>query len=298
MSFRLNTKEPVAVGLKRLVLAEIDSAAKQLGSVNQRDPGRAIHAARVSIKKIRCVIRLVRPELGHAFEKHDRRLRDLGRELSAIRDSAAVVDTLDSLSVGTGGKSSKKAGLRHQLVKQEHHIEHASSTRQTMARVADTLRAFGEKVEARPLDNFGFAALARGLCTGFRAARGAMKGAIHHPSPDNYHYWRKKVKNHWYDLQLVEGYWNDAMRKRARILSELESLLGHYHDLSIFQIRLTMQAKAENSGDTSTLLGRAADSQRKLRARALLLGHRLFDEAPAHFGQNVSELGPRREVQR
>jgi len=128
-----------------------------------------------------------------------------------------------------------------------------------------------------------------------------MKAAIHDPTPDNYHYWRKKVKNHWYDLHLVESYWNDAMRKRARTLSELESLLGHYHDLTIFQIRLkTMEAKGENSGDTSTLVARAADSQRKLRARALLVGHRLFDETPEHFAQDVSELwsGPRREVQR
>jgi CHAD domain-containing protein len=301
MSFRLSIKESVSEGLKRLVLGEIDSAAKQLDSVNQRDPGRAIHAARVSIKKIRSVIRLVRHDLGHAFKKRDRRLRDLGRELAAIRDSAALVNTIDSLSVGAGGSSAKKAGLvlRRQLMKQKRRIEHASGTRRTMAKVADTLRAFGEKVEARPLDSLGFAAVARGLCNGFGAAREAMNAAIHRPSAQNYHQWRKRVKNHWYDLQLVERYWNDAMRTRARTLSELQARLGDYHDLTLFQIRLkSMRAKAENSGDTSILLARAADSQKKLRARCLLLGHRLFDEAPEEFAQDVSELGPRREADR
>jgi CHAD domain-containing protein len=89
MSYRLNEHETMSDGIKRVVLEQIDKALGQLQSTNgSRDD--AIHDARVCLKKIRAVLRLVQAELdGGIFRQEDVSYRDAGR-----RRRPAIVRTL------------------------------------------------------------------------------------------------------------------------------------------------------------------------------------------------------------
>src|SRR4029450_6222597 len=97
MAYRLKDTESFAKGVKRIVLEQIDEALANLKpTVKNKD--KAVHDARVSIKKIRAVLRLIRDPMGEKlFKKEDSYYRDVGRKLSKVRDSAAMLEIINKL---------------------------------------------------------------------------------------------------------------------------------------------------------------------------------------------------------
>ena len=79
MSYRLKENEGFSEGIKRIVLEQLDEALANLKPA-VRNKDEAIHDARVSIKKIRAVLRLIRDSLGKKiFEEEDIAYRDAAR---------------------------------------------------------------------------------------------------------------------------------------------------------------------------------------------------------------------------
>src|SRR5438270_8288086 len=89
MPYRLKKKEPAAEGVKRIAAEQIDHASGQLAQ--DGDPEKAIHEARKSVKKTRALLRLAE------YDAEDKRLRNIGRALSEIRDAAAMIQVFDAL---------------------------------------------------------------------------------------------------------------------------------------------------------------------------------------------------------
>jgi hypothetical protein len=59
-------------------------------------------------------------------------------------------------------------------------------------------------VKKWPIATDGFAALEPGFEMTFRKGRTAFALAQKRPGPKNYHDWRKRVKDHWYHVRLME----------------------------------------------------------------------------------------------
>src|SRR5579864_4999680 len=95
MAYHLKLDESVPAALKRVVAEEIDSAVDQLTGKGDSDRDEAIHEARKSVKKVRGVLRLMRPQLGRTFTVENTHFRDIGRQLSAFRDAGAMLETFD-----------------------------------------------------------------------------------------------------------------------------------------------------------------------------------------------------------
>ena len=85
MSYRLEDREGVADGIRRIVAEELDDAIAGLRTGEDRDT--AIHEARKSLKKARSALRLARTDLrrGHA---QDRERRHARREPPPVRAPA------------------------------------------------------------------------------------------------------------------------------------------------------------------------------------------------------------------
>jgi hypothetical protein len=110
-----------------------------------------------------------------------------------------------------------------------------------------------------------------------------------HANPDDsaFHMWRRRVKDHWYHIRLLEGINAKALR-RARRLKRLETWLGDDHNLVL--LRTTMLNEAAQFGrdrTTALVLGCIATHQATLRRRALRLGHRLFARRSKVFRRSV-----------
>jgi len=97
MAYRLKSKESVPEGIKRIVKEEFDAGLQQLNGKSRPNRDQAVHEARKSVKKIRAVLRLMRPELNGAYDAQIDKLRTVGRKLSEFRDAGAIVDTFDAL---------------------------------------------------------------------------------------------------------------------------------------------------------------------------------------------------------
>ncbi len=292
MAYRLKAGESIPEGIRRVVLEEIDSAAGQLGR-KSGNRGEAIHEARKSIKKIRGALRLVQPELGRIYKRENTRLRDLGHKLSEIRDAEAIIEVFDDLvakyndELQRNGLASIRVGLR----KSKSEIEQAVNLDETALRGISTLRAARKRVPSWPLKADGFTAIEGGLRNRYRRGRQAMATAKKDPTPENFHEWRKRVKDHWYHVRLLESLWTEVMQAHEESLKKLETWLGDDHNLTVLCGKLRDNPDNYGSAEEVRLsLALAAQYQKELREKAQSLGQRIYEEKPRQFARNMSKL--------
>ena len=77
---------------------EIDAALGELTGDHRGARDEAVHEARKSLKKVRAVLRLVRPVVGEkGYRRENTCFRDAGRPLSVARDAQILVQTVEQL---------------------------------------------------------------------------------------------------------------------------------------------------------------------------------------------------------
>jgi hypothetical protein len=96
MPYRLRSNEFVQKGIRCIVGEQIDRA---IGELHDPDlaPCEAIHQVRKRCKKVRAVLKLVRPAIGSCYSKENACYRDAARALSNVRDAQAMIETYDRL---------------------------------------------------------------------------------------------------------------------------------------------------------------------------------------------------------
>jgi CHAD domain-containing protein len=282
MAYRLKADESVPEGIKRIVKEEFDSALGQLSGNSRGNVAVSIHEARKSVKKIRAVLRLIRAELAGDYQSENRRLQAVGRKLSELRDAGVMVETLDKVKAKyhdqIGGHSLDL--IRRGIVARKKQAEKQAKTGKLFAQLAGTLRGCAKRVNKWRLHTDGFAAIAPGLEESFRRARKAMAQARKHPQPENYHQWRKRVKDHWYHVRLLKDLPSDAIRVEEKSLKRLDTLLGDDHNLVVLRENITAEP----------LPGLIDKFQNELRASALSLGERIYEERPRQFTTRMKHL--------
>jgi CHAD domain-containing protein len=293
VAYRLQSGESVREGLRRIAREELSSGAGGLRHAKARQRDEAIHEARKSIKKVRALLRLMRGELGALYSIENRRLRDVSRRLSVYRDGTVMIETLDQL--GEHRKDDRSApalaAIRGVLIENQRRQRRGSRMANAMRRAGEALRAASARVSRWRLVMDGPVALAPGMETAYRRGRAAMAAVRRHPQPEHCHEWRKRVKDHWYHLRLLETRWNAATRAREKSLKELETWLGEHHNLEVLSARLAAEAaggrKPKEAGLCRDLIG---ELQRELRHKALALGQRLYSETPELFRKQLAQL--------
>jgi hypothetical protein len=94
MGFELNENESLKNGLRRIANELIEDSRKSLAEPGD-DIDAHVHNARKNMKKLRAVLRLVRPAVGNKVYRRDTiTFRDLGRELAGSRESFVAQQSL------------------------------------------------------------------------------------------------------------------------------------------------------------------------------------------------------------
>src|SRR5216683_2066314 len=106
MAFEFNPRNPIPAEVHHLMAFQIGRIETHLHS--RDDLEKRVHDVRKRIKETRALLRLVRPELGSQFDVENTWYRDAGRELSASRDSAALVGAIEKLRVHTTDRSARR----------------------------------------------------------------------------------------------------------------------------------------------------------------------------------------------
>ncbi len=160
-----------------------------------------------------------------------------------------------------------------------------------MRDAAARLLTLRKRVPQWPLSSDGFEALAGGLKDSYSRGRKAMAAARKKDSPELYHEWRKRTKDHWYHVRLLESLWTDVMEARESNLHDLETWLGDDHNLIVLQQQLDRATGAFGDEREKKLFKALAKERRnELRENSFIAGRRLFEEKPKQFIRRMSKL--------
>jgi CHAD domain-containing protein len=293
MAYRLKLGESIPEGIRRVVREEMESAAGQLSGRGTANRDKAIHEARKSVKKVRGALRLLRPELGDTFRAENTRMRDVGRKLSDFRDAGAILEIFDALQTKYSGELGKHtlASIRTGLAARKEQAEKQAKIEQALTRVAGTLGRASKRINTWPLAADGFAAIAPGLEETFREGRKALARVRKHPRAENYHQWRKRVKDHWYHIRLLENLWTDTTRSYEKSLKDLETWLGEDHNLVVLREKVKAEPAFYGPAGEIRFFDRVIDKYHKeLRGNALAAGVRIYEEKPRQFSGHMQRL--------
>jgi CHAD domain-containing protein len=291
MAYRLERGESVIAGLKRVVQDEFESAAAQLAD-DEANRDEAIHEARKSIKKARALLRLVRAELGTAYARENARLRDIARGLSEFRDDAAIIETFDDLKKKyTHETRNRLRPVRAALIRKRRKAGRGLAVGIVLKHAGAALANAARRVGDWPLRTEGFAALGPGLEETYRAGRAALKLTRTNPGPESYHELRKRVKDHWYHIRLLESVWSGAMTAYEKSLKDLETWLGDDHNLAVLRQRIVADpAFYGEQEDIDLIFDLIGNYQNELRQQSLSLAERIYEEKPSAFTLRMKHL--------
>lgn len=211
MSFRLDLdKKPVATARKTLAKRLTKAAERE----RQDDAVAALHEARKDLKKSRSLLRLVRPAMGddlYAREMAD--LREIAHDLSGAGDAEVLPVTFTRLRADypTEVPEADYTALEARLADEAHAVDGSRS----LAGQSAGLRAATRRVREWPLQQLSWGDVAAQLEATFLRGRKAMRRARRQPSDENFHEWRKRVKDLLYQLRLLEAAWPGIIEAHA-----------------------------------------------------------------------------------
>ena len=291
MAYAFDVDETVAEGVRRIADDQVDKAVSALERAGAGDDlEEAVHDCRKRAKKLRGLIRLVRPALGDAYGAANGSFRDAGRELSGLRDAHAMLATFDELVAGAtdrlpeGGVGAVRGGLVALA-------EEASRSGDRPARAesaADLLRVGRRHVARAELAAAGWAAVGPGVRRTYKAGRRARAEVRPGGDPAAMHEWRKRAKDAWYHVRLLRPAAPSVLGPLEDRFHDLSDALGDAHDLVVIADRL--RAEPDRFGGTAqveAVCDLAADRRATLERRALALGARLYAEKPARYADRM-----------
>lgn len=285
MGYQLEAGEGLATDLRRIVLEQIDKALINL-SPTVEDKDKAIHDARVCVKRIRAVLRLTRYSLGkHVYVEENKAYRDAARLLSKVRDGAAMIEIVDKLTERFSDHLSKDAfdSLRAQLLRSKREADRLTATEGA----ASALHQARERVNEWP-DADRQSALIKGLRRVFKQGHAAFAAAYPEPTVDSLHEWRKQVKHLLYQIQILQPLWPGPMKAMRSELKTLGKLLNEDHDLAILREKvLEQESDSEDRTEVEALVELVDRRRNELQVDAKILGAKIYAEKAKAFAVRV-----------
>jgi|GEM_PF-6293948 len=225
MPYRLQPDEPLASGFRRIAEEQLTIAINNLQQER-------IYEARKTLKKARAVLRILAPQLGAIYTEENRRLRDVARRFSVLRDTDVALELIVELA----GHYKRKSTLNPQRT--------ALSDRQTKLRqgvdfpaqfraATDALAETRKRIEDWPLHELTADSLDNQLKKIHKQSHQRFKHAWQTRTAEDFHELRKSVKLELNQLRLL-----NAPEPQIHDLKQLSSLLGDHHNLAILTASL------------------------------------------------------------
>ncbi len=289
-NFVLRTGHPLAGEIKRILREQADMAIWQLTTPGL-DADEAVHEARKCFKRTRGVLRLVRDDIGRQrYARMNARFRDAGRQLSALRTSAVLAETLEAVRQRYPQQLAA-ADMEQLLARLRAHHRHTHGQRgeqqKRFAEIARLVQGERAQIAALPLPGNSFPA--RGMRRVYACGRQAMALCRQHPSVTHFHDWRKRVKYHRYHLRLFSSAWPRALTCITAESVTLSELLGLDHDLAELHRALQENPELCPPAQNHAPLRALIESYRQeLEARSFDIGQRLYAEKPGAFVKRMA----------
>lgn len=289
MSYRLKTREPIATGLRRIAREQLQSAMLKISEALGGEEAEAVHATRKHIKKARALLRLVREGIGDEIYKEENcQLGEVARSLSGSRDARVRLEVVRRLASDC---EQEENVFRQTIALLEEAI--ASVIHNFAERQRDTVTALEricDRIEGWPLDHLAIGDLCCALKESYRRGRKTYRTVSSEPTTENFHTWRKRVKEIWYQARILRNLNRIVLGEMAKATDALGEHLGDLHDLAFLRawLEATEQIPEE---ECSLLLGLICIREGELETVALDLGARFFAEKPGAFERRTLRYG-------
>jgi CHAD domain-containing protein len=290
VSYRLESGEGVADGIRRIVAEELDDAIAGLRKgAEQPAQGRdkAIHEARKSLKKSRSALRLVREDLKASTRRDESAaMRDAGRRLSGARDAQVMLDTLAKVAhkaVPPPPPEEVRTLQRTLEARRDALAAQLEGDTGLLGDVAAELAAIRERVPDWRMRDQGHGSVVAGAEVLYARGREAMGEALRDGDDETWHEWRKRVKDLWYAGRILQPIADGQLDGTVDAADELSDVLGDHNDLAVL---LEAATAAEQPGVCAAIVLRRND----LRRRAAPIGRRLYAERPKAFAARLAVL--------
>ena len=272
--------EDLPQAVQRILSEQLTRAVEVLGTPED-SLEEAVHEARRCIKRTRSALRLVKFAVPDAYPRENLRLRDIGRSLSALRDSHALIQTLDEMK--KQGRTGNADGSRHRTFAKAHHLLESRENQITQAMAEGGMENSIAQLKAVLLDvkkltytKVDPQGISKSLYKSVKRGMKAFRAAEDYPEAEIFHEWRKRAKDLRYQLSLLSELEPD-LKQYSKSAKELEQILGDDHNLAVLKDVLREQ-QASNNRELQSLDKEIADRQDALRDQARKIGKRLYGE--------------------
>lgn len=287
MSFKLRLDESLDKGIRRIARKEMEYALKVVRTPNgSRDE--AVHEARKCFKKVRAILRLVRPTISERKYRYENTaFRDAARPLTEMRDAKVLVETVDKIAKHFADRVRghpfaviRKALMIHQRAVRKRVLDEENA----FATVETAVREALERLDGWTDVPDRWSSIGNGVEQVYRQARLAFTSATTDPTMTKLHEWRKQAKYLRYQLEILQAVWPEMMEPLAGQADHLGELLGEDHDLAVLRQHLTQDPERFGGEEGLELFLALIDHRREeLIGEATLLGHRLLQDSPRDF---------------
>ena len=269
---------PLARAVANSMSSVVEHAA-EMASVARRQPTRAVHEWRKSLRRSRALLRLVRPVLDDPIRQSvNASLRTAQRAASSLRDAEALQLALRSLRKESG----QTAAERRDIATFSRSLRQAAPP---AAKAASTLQAHRPRIQAaaarfeRALPpELDWPDVEKGLSDSYSRARQALRRLRRSEADEQFHDLRKAIKSLHYQAELLASTGHRPATKLRKRLDELAEAQGQVTDL------LLLRAHVPDLPALKSLIARTIPPHRKA---AIKLARRLLHGESMGFAKRL-----------
>lgn len=285
MSYRIDPRLPLTGEVRRILAEEIGKALVHLDAAHDR-PEQALHKCRRRLKKVRALLRLVRPGDETFCSTENQCYREVAALLAGPREATALVETIDRLAKNFPEQSAGGGldAVRDTLAARQHELHGGAGLGVAIAAATaacedgiiriDTLVLPDQPEQAADV-------LAEGARITLRRARKALDKAVSRGDADDFHDLRKAAKTHGMHLSLLGRLWPTPIKARRKAVDELGEKLGELHDVFVLRTLLEAHDRPLGSPQETRLLSKLLKrSEKSLKKTCLGAAADLFGDRP------------------
>jgi CHAD domain-containing protein len=291
MSFALHHRKHIEDELAKIVRRELRDTVRELTASAGSKFGSAVHESRKSVKKVRAVAALLEQAGAKLPRKDRKRLKSAASALSRLRDSAAIIDTLDRVRRRYPKQLPEHTyGIMRRGLVHTRNLEQARAQRDgVVGEAAERLTKTRQSTKGWRSPAIDVSAMIEVVSASYRRSRNAMKRARATGQSATLHRWRKALKTLWYQLRLAKPL-TIGVAPLIADFKRLETELGDDHNLVVLAATLRGCRDLQSMRAEIRQIDRLAARMRQpLRRRAFALGRRLHRRKPKAFARWIRQ---------